>query len=327
VVGTYQALRHPIDTAEAVGTMVAHPADTYEKLKAALGDKWDEFLAADAPKKARMLGELTGETAVAIVGTKGVGAVGKTGAAALKATAPGRALAAEMAAASERLAAHPAVQKVGTAAQELRREVLDRTAQTVEKIVERPSVQTAIKTTEKATAPVVTTVRNAAEAFSERNRLTTLGKELGKLDDLDAAKRADFGNKPPRLFGGKRVPKETLIAYTEGMKKHGIRVQLDADAAIKKLDPRGYAAFDYDKKILLLPKGVTELGLFHENEHIRHFLEVGPEAYKAAGKLAREERVYQAIMKNKERFNSMEIEQATAYIEDLKLQNALGVID
>jgi hypothetical protein len=29
MVGTYQAVRHPIDTAEAVGTMVAHPADTY----------------------------------------------------------------------------------------------------------------------------------------------------------------------------------------------------------------------------------------------------------------------------------------------------------
>jgi hypothetical protein len=116
-VGTYEAVRHPVDTAEAVGMMIAHPADTYDKLKAALGDKWEEFLAADAPKKARMLGELTGETAVAIVGTKGVGAVGKTGAAALKATAPGRALAAEMAAATERLAAHPAAQRVTNAAE------------------------------------------------------------------------------------------------------------------------------------------------------------------------------------------------------------------
>jgi hypothetical protein len=334
VVGTYQTVRHPIDTAEAVGTMVAHPADTYAKLKAALGDKWAEFLAADAPKKARMLGELTGETAVAIVGTKGVGAVGNTGAAALKATAPGRALAAEMAAASERLAGHPAVQKVGTAAQELRREVLDRTAQTVEKIVERPGVQAAIKTTEKATAPVVTTVRNAAEALAERNRLTTLGKELGKLDDLDAAKRADFGNKPPRLFGGKRVPQATLNAYAEEMKKHNIKVVLDADGRIDALAKkqgveRGYALFDPETRQVLLPKGVTELGLFHEHEHVKHFLELGGDlkAYKAVGKLAREERVYEAIMKNKNRFNAAEIEGSTKYIDWLKIQKAHGRID
>jgi hypothetical protein len=323
-------VRHPIDTAEAVGTMVAHPADTYAKLKAALGDKWEEFLAADAPKKARMLGELTGETAVAIVGTKGVGAVGKTGAAALKATAPGRALAAEMAAASERLAAHPAVQKVGTAAQELRQEAV----KTTESVLARPGVQGTINAVEKATAPLATTAKKAAEAFSERNRLTTLGKELGKLDDLDAAKRADFGNKPPRLFGGKRVPQATLNAYAEEMKKHNIKVVLDADGRIDALAKkqgveRGYALFDPETRQVLLPKGVTELGLFHEHEHVKHFLELGGDlkAYKAVGKLAREERVYEAIMKNKNRFNAAEIEGSTKYIDWLKIQKAHGRID
>jgi hypothetical protein len=248
----------------------------------------------------------------------------QTKAAALKATAPGRALAAAMAAASERLAAHPAVQKVGTAAQELRQEAV----KTAESVLARPGVQGTINAVEKATAPLATTAKKAAEAFSERNRLTTLGKELGKLDDLDAAKRADFGNKPPRFLGGKRASASELDLLSQELQKAGIKVQLNADAAIKKLDPiKGYAAFDYEKKILLLPSGVTQYGVFHERAHVRHFLEVGPEAYKAVGKFAREMRVYEDILKNKHLFSQQELNHAASYIEGLRDLKAYGKID
>jgi hypothetical protein len=169
---------------------------------------------------------------------------------------------------------------------------------------------------------------------SRRNRLTTLGKELGKLDDLDAAKRADFGNKPPRLWGGNRVSAEVLNKYVETMKQHGIKVVRDADGRIgalaKKQGVEGrYALFDPETRQVLLPKGVTELGLFHEHEHVKHFLELGGDlkAYNAVGKLAREERVYEAIMKNKERFNTIEIKGSTDYIEGLRLKKAYGKID
>jgi hypothetical protein len=91
----------------------------------------------------------------------------------------------------------------------------------------------------------------------------------------------------------------------------------------------GYALFDPETRQVLLPKGVTELGLFHEHEHVKHFLELGGDlkAYNAVGKLAREERVYEAIMKNKERFNATELEGAKRYIVGLRLKHQLGVID
>jgi len=65
-------VEHPVQTIKVLGDAVSHPIKTYEAMKQmALGDI-QKFKEADANQKARDIGELVSDVALAIVGTKGL---------------------------------------------------------------------------------------------------------------------------------------------------------------------------------------------------------------------------------------------------------------
>jgi RHS repeat-associated protein len=161
------------------------------------------------------------------------------------------------------------------------------------------------------------------------NKLMKLEEAAGS--DLSSAigkSSIDFVEKGKRFLGGKRATALEIQAAIDELAPHGIDVLKKADSIIKKANPEGVAAFQFaGKKRLLLPDEVTRYGLFHEMEHARHFIEVGEEAYKAAGKFAREKRVFDKIMGSKAEFSIQELEHAELYINRLSREKALRNID
>jgi hypothetical protein len=90
----------------------------------------------------------------------------------------------------------------------------------------------------------------------------------------------------------------------------------------------GYATFIPGKNEILLPKGVTKMGLYHEYEHAAHFIELGKNlsAYKNVGRFGREQRVLEKLMERNEKhllekgkplFNSREIDAAQKYVRGI----------
>jgi len=68
-------VEHPVQTIKALGDAVSHPIKTYEAIKQMVGGDVEKFKEADANHKARDVGELVSDVALAIVGTKGLSTV------------------------------------------------------------------------------------------------------------------------------------------------------------------------------------------------------------------------------------------------------------
>jgi hypothetical protein len=79
VMGWAKIISDPIGTAEALANMALHPEQTYEGLKKALGDKWEEFQNANYYDRIEIVSELSAEIIIEILLTKGAAKVAKTG--------------------------------------------------------------------------------------------------------------------------------------------------------------------------------------------------------------------------------------------------------
>lgn len=72
VEGMVNIVKHPVKTAEAIVSAAVHPVQTATAIKNAAVTTYNDFKKGDANVKAHMIGRLTGEVALAVVGTKGV---------------------------------------------------------------------------------------------------------------------------------------------------------------------------------------------------------------------------------------------------------------
>ncbi|MED1938403.1 ribonuclease YeeF family protein [Bacillus subtilis] len=83
VVGLWDMVTDPGGTVEAITGAVAHPIKTYEAISAAIEESYQkDMVNGDTYSRARWVSYAVGTVVTSIVGTKGVGAVSKTGTAA-----------------------------------------------------------------------------------------------------------------------------------------------------------------------------------------------------------------------------------------------------
>ncbi|MCY7864521.1 ribonuclease YeeF family protein [Bacillus spizizenii] len=83
VVGLWDMVTDPGGTVEAITGAVAHPIKTYEAISAAIEESYQkDMVNGDTYSRARWVSYAVGTVVTSVVGTKGVGAVSKTGTAA-----------------------------------------------------------------------------------------------------------------------------------------------------------------------------------------------------------------------------------------------------
>ncbi|MGG3571861.1 T7SS effector LXG polymorphic toxin [Bacillus gobiensis] len=85
VVGIYDFVTNPGGTVEAVVNSVTHPEDTYNQISKAIADSYErDMVNGDAYSRSHWVSYALGTIAASVLGTKGAGAVSKTGIATTK---------------------------------------------------------------------------------------------------------------------------------------------------------------------------------------------------------------------------------------------------
>lgn len=83
VTGLWDMVTDPGGTVKAITGAVAHPIKTYEAISAAIEESYQkDMVNGDTYSRARWVSYAVGTVVTSVVGTKGVGAVSKTGTAA-----------------------------------------------------------------------------------------------------------------------------------------------------------------------------------------------------------------------------------------------------
>lgn len=126
---------------------------------------------------------------------------------------------------------------------------------------------------------------------------------LGRLARLDGR------------ISGRRFAGSYRLDELERLARRGISVVEGAGDDILRAAAAG---FDYEKGIIYLREGASRYEYFHEMTHATQWADIGADAYRALGRLRREEHVYENIMRNSSMFNARELEHARRYIEDLR---------
>lgn len=126
------------------------------------------------------------------------------------------------------------------------------------------------------------------------------------------------------FLDGVRLSRSQINNIAKEMEKLGIKVIRKAD---KYLPPNARAAFDYGLRNIYLRKNATLYEVYHEVIHAKQFAKIGREAYEALGRLSREERVLNEILKSKNLFNEAEIAHAIKYVEGLREKFMMGLIN
>lgn len=72
VTGAYNVVRHPINTAKALGNVVAHPINTAKAIGKAVSKGYDDFKNGDADTKANIAGNVIGDVAQLFIGAEEV---------------------------------------------------------------------------------------------------------------------------------------------------------------------------------------------------------------------------------------------------------------
>jgi hypothetical protein len=83
-------------------------------------------------------------------------------------------------------------------------------------------------------------------------------------------------------------------------------------------DPPFVGAFNPNTKQFFLSKNCTELVAFHEQAHLKQFLELGEGVYKTYDKLQKETYVWEQILANKNRWTKAELQDALWYINKVR---------
>ena len=88
VKGIFDFVTHPVKTIESTMDAIAHPIETYDYLSKFIADSFQrDVINGDAKSRAEWISYALGTLGLSVVGTKGLGAVTKTGMTTVKATA------------------------------------------------------------------------------------------------------------------------------------------------------------------------------------------------------------------------------------------------
>lgn len=175
-------------------------------------------------------------------------------------------------------------------------------------------------------------LKNKIDAvFGEGNK--PVGLEKGELDWMSASKFDEFG--------GKILTLEQLSKLRDILTQKGINLILENDtSAIKKLfktveipevriinnaddlfkvmEEYGFAGgFDAVNKQFVLRGDISELLVFHEMAHVKHFEQLG-EIYHTLNTLEKETYVWEQTLVNRNRWTEAELEDALAYINSIR---------
>ncbi|AFK85431.1 MULTISPECIES: peptidoglycan-binding protein [Thermoanaerobacterium] len=75
--GVANVVTHPKEVVKGIEYAVSHPAETVNAIKNETVKTYNEFKNGDANTKAKILGDITGEVALSVIGTKGIDKVAK----------------------------------------------------------------------------------------------------------------------------------------------------------------------------------------------------------------------------------------------------------
>ncbi len=145
---------------------------------------------------------------------------------------------------------------------------------------------------------------------------------------------------------GGNILKSSQIRKLRGIvQKHGIQLIVEGDAKsitnlFKKVDgfrsadelfafmqnkkPPLVGGFNAETKQFYLTKNCTELVAFHEQAHLKQYLELGEDVYKTLDKLQKETYVWEQILANKGKWTKAEIEDALWYVNDIRTNPKYG---
>ena len=115
--------------------------------------------------------------------------------------------------------------------------------------------------------------------------------------------------------GERYATRKEVKNYKKQMHEKGVKVKYDLKLKILGTNEAG---FDYENIVIYIKKKPALVDLYHEGYHAEQFLKVGKMNYISLGRLAREEYVYQQILKNRYMFNDAELNTARKYIEKLR---------
>ena len=157
--------------------------------------------------------------------------------------------------------------------------------------------------------------------------------------DLDWMASRRIGN-----LGG-NVLKASQIRKLRGiLKKKGIQLIVEGDAKyitksfrpvtignirFEKVDDLFYfmrnndlvGGFNAINKQMILPTNSTEIVVFHEMAHVKHFEEVGEVAYNIASKLDKEMYVWKQILDNRGKWTEKELQSSLDYINRIRVDD------
>jgi hypothetical protein len=177
-------------------------------------------------------------------------------------------------------------------------------------------------------------LKNKIDAvFGEGNQ--PVGLEKGELDWMSAPKFDQYG--------GKLVTLEQLVKLRDMLKQKGINLILENDIkSIKKLfkpvempdvgivdnvddlfkimEKYDFVGgFDAVNKQFVLRDGASELVIFHEMAHVKHF-EIYGEAYHNLSRLEKETYVWNQVYENKDRWTKAELQSSLDYINEIRVE-------
>lgn len=169
--------------------------------------------------------------------------------------------------------------------------------------------------------------------FGDGNK--PVGLEKGELDWMSAPKLDEYG--------GKLVTLEQLVKLRDILKQKGINLILESDTiSIKKLfkavempevgiidnvddlfkimEKYDYVGgFDAVNRQFVLREGASELVIFHEMAHVKHF-EIYGEAYHGLSKLDKENYVWEQVYENRDRWTKAELQSSLDYINEIRVE-------
>jgi WXG100 family type VII secretion target len=103
-----------------------------------------------------------------------------------------------------------------------------------------------------------------------------------------------------------------IKAFKKEMNAIDVKVIIDKKGAI--LPEEAVGGFNPSTGQIVIRPDASYLSAIHESYHAKHFGELGKEKYMNLSTIAKEEYVYNEIIKNKDKFNSSEIYEAQRYI-------------
>ncbi|MCQ4142000.1 zincin-like metallopeptidase toxin domain-containing protein [Chryseobacterium sp. EO14] len=205
------------------------------------------------------------------------------------------------------------------------------------------TVQDLYKWLEKEFLEMIEAIKNGKVAEWLKKKIDTIfgdgnkpvGLEKGELDWMSAPKLDEYG--------GKLVTLEQLIKLRDILKQKGINLILESDTvSIKKLfkavempgvgivdnvddlfkimEKYDYVGgFDAVNRQFVLREGASELVIFHEMAHVKHF-EIYGEAYHDLNRLERETYVWEQVYANRDRWTKAELQSSLDYINEIRVE-------